>query len=278
MRIPAFATTASTAVLRASASPVNVSVDRLGERAATLVWNHPSPRATFAIHYRPQGSKTPHSLRTVAHPHVRLNNLRPGTPYEAEITSTTGTSQSVIFTTTKMSEETTVIEEAPMTELSRLEIRVGKIVGCEKHPDADSLYVEQVDVGEEQPRTIVSGLVKYLTLDEMTGKDVLVLCNLKPRAMRGVTSFGMLLCVSNEDHTQVDPLKAPNDTPIGELITFKGHKCSPIDPGNRASKAFDRIVEGLKCDENGIAKFEDSSFTTTNGPCISPKGLVGPIS
>lgn len=47
-------------------------------------------------------------------------------------------------------------------------IRVGRIVSCERHPDADSLYVEQIDVGEaEGPRTIVSGLVKYVPLEEM---------------------------------------------------------------------------------------------------------------
>lgn len=49
-----------------------------------------------------------------------------------------------------------------------MDIRVGKIISCEKHPDADSLYVEQIDVGEaEGPRTIVSGLVKYVPLEEM---------------------------------------------------------------------------------------------------------------
>lgn len=52
-------------------------------------------------------------------------------------------------------------------------------------------------------RTIVSGLVKYQTVEQLKGRDVIVLCNLKPRAMRGVTSHGMLLCASNEDHTVV---------------------------------------------------------------------------
>lgn len=49
-----------------------------------------------------------------------------------------------------------------------MDIRVGRIVSCEKHPDADALYVEHIDVGEaEGPRTIVSGLVKYVPLEEM---------------------------------------------------------------------------------------------------------------
>lgn len=281
MRMAAFATTASTSVLRASASP-NVSVDRIGERAATLIWTAASPRATFTIHYGPQGARHS-SLRTVAHSFVHLRGLRPGMEYAADIKdNTTGTTETITFTTNMSGDDlqpATQTEQAEeMTELSRLEIRVGKILSCEKHPDADSLYVEQVDVGEEEPRTIVSGLVKFLSLDEMVGRNVIVLCNLKPRAMRGVTSYGMLMCASNEDHTQVDPLSAPADTPIGELITFSGHKASPIDPGNRASKAFDRIAESLRCTDDGVAKFEDTPFITSKGPCVSPKGLVGPVS
>ena len=51
--------------------------------------------------------------------------------------------------------------------VSRLDIPVGLIKKVQKHPDADSLYVEEIDVGEESPRTIVSGLVKYIPLEEM---------------------------------------------------------------------------------------------------------------
>ena len=55
------------------------------------------------------------------------------------------------------------------TEISitRLDIRVGLITSVKKHPDADSLYVEEIDVGEGQTRTVVSGLVKYIPLEEM---------------------------------------------------------------------------------------------------------------
>ncbi|CAA3009146.1 probable methionine--tRNA ligase [Olea europaea subsp. europaea] len=54
--------------------------------------------------------------------------------------------------------------------ISRLDIRVGLITKAQKHPDADSLYVEEIDVGEAQPRTVVSGLVKYIPLEEIIGK------------------------------------------------------------------------------------------------------------
>lgn len=51
--------------------------------------------------------------------------------------------------------------------MARLDIRVGKILKAEKHPNADSLYVEEIDVGGAETRTIVSGLVKYIPLEEM---------------------------------------------------------------------------------------------------------------
>lgn len=78
----------------------------------------------------------------------------------------------------------------------RLDIRVGKIVEVSKHPDADSLYVEKIDLGEAVPRTIVSGLAKYVSIEQMKDRSVAVLCNLKPAKMRGVESQGMVLCAS----------------------------------------------------------------------------------
>lgn len=53
-------------------------------------------------------------------------------------------------------------------DIGRLDLRVGRILKAEKHPDADSLYVEQMDIGEEKPRTVISGLVKHVPLDEVS--------------------------------------------------------------------------------------------------------------
>lgn len=86
--------------------------------------------------------------------------------------------------------------EAEITP-ARLDIRVGKIVEVKKHPDADSLYVEKVDLGEPNgPRTIVSGLVDFVPLNEMENRMVVILANLKPANLRGISSHGMVLCAS----------------------------------------------------------------------------------
>jgi methionine--tRNA ligase beta chain len=98
----------------------------------------------------------------------------------------------------------TFLENDVAGDISLLEIRVGKIVEIERHPEAENLYVEKVDVGEENgPRTIVSGLVQYCKPEDLLNTNVVVLCNLKPRPLKGITSFGMLLCASNEEHSKV---------------------------------------------------------------------------
>jgi len=168
--------------------------------------------------------------------------------------------------------------ELPLTELSRLEIRKGRIVEISKHPEADTLYVEKVDCGESDgPRTIVSGLVEYCSEDDLLNRDVVVLCNLKPRTLKGITSSGMLLCASNVDDNdnKVVPLTPPHDCDLGELITFEGHKVGFIDPGNRASKAFSKVINDLFVDEEGRATYKGVPFMTSNGPCTSPlKGII----
>lgn len=161
-----------------------------------------------------------------------------------------------------------------ISELSRLEIRVGKIVEVSKHPEADSLYVEKVDVGEsEGPRTIVSGLVAYCTTEQLLNRNVVVLCNLKPRPLKGITSFGMLLCASTksgEDKSAVEPLLVPEGAKVGELITFAGHKPEPEPAGNRASKAFTKVADELVTDDNGLATFKGTTpFMTGAGPITS---------
>jgi len=89
--------------------------------------------------------------------------------------------------------ETVEVEITP----TRLDIRVGKIVEVKKHPNADSLYVEKIDLGESNgPRTIVSGLVNFVPLNEMENRMVVVLANLKPANLKGISSYGMVLCAS----------------------------------------------------------------------------------
>lgn len=179
-------------------------------------------------------------------------------------------------------EEVTVTPKSSLpplltNEIAVMEIRTGKIIDIENHPEADGLYVEKVDCGEESPRTIVSGLVEFCSAEELMNKEVIVLCNLKPRALKGITSAGMLLCASNADHTKVVPLSPPSGTTVGELISFDGYSTDCYaEPGNKASKVFSKIAEHLSVNDDMLATFKDIPFMTSQGPIVS--SLKGSIS
>jgi methionine--tRNA ligase beta chain len=78
-------------------------------------------------------------------------------------------------------------------------MRVGLIRSAKRHPDADALYVEEVDVGEDKPRTVISGLVKFIPEEQMQNRMAILLCNLKPSKMRGIMSEAMVMCASTPD-------------------------------------------------------------------------------
>jgi len=83
-------------------------------------------------------------------------------------------------------------------EFKKIEIRTAKILDVRDHPDADRLYVVDVDLGSEK-RQIVAGIKKYYTPQELIGKDVAVIVNLQPAMIRGVESNGMLLAASDSE-------------------------------------------------------------------------------
>ncbi|EFJ44995.1 hypothetical protein VOLCADRAFT_106157 [Volvox carteri f. nagariensis] len=160
--------------------------------------------------------------------------------------------------------------DAAAADPATMDIRIGKIVKCEQHPDADSLYVEQIDVGEPEPRTIVSGLVKFVPLEAMQDRKVIVLCNLKPRNMRGIKSNGMVLCASNDAHDVVEPLAPPADAPVGERVYFgEGGKNQgpPAEPNRvQKKKLWEAVQPLLKTDGEATARFRDEVMLTTAGP------------
>ena len=86
--------------------------------------------------------------------------------------------------------------EITIDDFMKVGLRVGKVVAAEKMEKTDKLLVMKVEVGAEV-RTIVSGIAKYYTPEEMVGKQVVVVANLAPHAFRGVVSEGMLLCADD---------------------------------------------------------------------------------
>ncbi|OAD57322.1 Tyrosine--tRNA ligase, cytoplasmic [Eufriesea mexicana] len=151
---------------------------------------------------------------------------------------------------------------------ARLDIRVGKIIEVSKHPDADSLYIEKIDLGETSgPRTIVSGLVNYISLEEMKNRMVVVLANLKPATLRGVQSHGMVLCASvDEPVKQVEPLRPPLNSKPGEKVIIDGYENGlPDDILNPKKKIWEKLQADLIVNGSGEASWNGNLLLTANG-------------
>lgn len=168
----------------------------------------------YKVHYGP--AEFPCSWQTTSKSQLRIDHWKPERIYRVQIYAVRrdGSKEQMIFegklegkhSTTRAMEQKDYLEEA-----SLLEIRVGKIMSCKKHPNADTLLVEEIDIGEASPRTIVSGLVKYYEPEKLVSRKVVVLCNLKAKKMRGIESKGMLLCGSTKDKSSVEPLSPPEN-------------------------------------------------------------------
>ena len=99
-------------------------------------------------------------------------------------------------------------------DFEKLDLCVGEITNVENHPNADRLYVMNVDLGEE--RQLVAGLKNYYRKDELLGKKIIVVMNLKKAKLRGVESSGMLLAASSKNKEKVSILTV--DAENGERI------------------------------------------------------------
>uniref|UniRef100_A0A667X9P2 Tyrosine--tRNA ligase n=1 Tax=Myripristis murdjan TaxID=586833 RepID=A0A667X9P2_9TELE len=159
---------------------------------------------------------------------------------------------------------------------SRLDIRVGKVISVEKHPDADSLYLEKIDVGEAEPRTVVSGLVAYVSQEDLQDRMVLLLCNLKPQKMRGIESQAMLLCASVDgEPRRVEPLDPPEGSSPGEQVFVEGYETGkPDDKLNPKKKVWEKLQVDLKVSEECVAQWKDKHLMTKLGQ-ITCKTLKG---
>ena len=98
---------------------------------------------------------------------------------------------------TNMTEAPEGITYLEFETFMEVELRIGNITSVDDHPNADRLYVVLIDDGSENGRTICAGLKEYYSPEEMVGKNVVFVANLKPRALRGITSEGMMLAADD---------------------------------------------------------------------------------
>ncbi|MEE9392283.1 MAG: methionine--tRNA ligase subunit beta [Planctomycetota bacterium] len=98
-----------------------------------------------------------------------------------------------------------------------VELKTGRVVAAEAHPNADRLLVLKVDTGDAESRQIVAGIRSDWEPDELVGRTLIVCCNLKPVKLRGVESQGMILAVKGDD--RVWPLGIEGSAPPGTRVT-----------------------------------------------------------
>jgi methionyl-tRNA synthetase len=101
-------------------------------------------------------------------------------------------------------------------EFKNLDLRVGKVIAVENHPNADKLYVLKIDIGGEI-RQSCAGLKPYLTPEQLINKTVAVVANLEPAVLRGVESQVMILAASTG--TEVVPVVPEKEVPPGSKIS-----------------------------------------------------------
>ena len=160
-----------------------------------------------------------------------------------------------------------VDEGAAVLDISALDIRVGKILKAWHHPEAEKLFCEEIDVGEDKPRQIASGLRPFYKAQDLENRIVLVLCNLKARTMLGFPSHGMVLCASNQEHTKVECVVPPPDCQIGERVMFQGVEMKEPEPENKVAKKkyFETLAPDLKTNGEGVVVWKEHVATTSKG-------------
>jgi len=107
-------------------------------------------------------------------------------------------------------------------EFSKLDLRVGRIVEAELHPDADRLLRLQVDLGALGRRQICAGIRAFYDVQALVGRQIVVVANLAPRKIRGEVSEGMLLAASHEANRALEDvviLTPGREVPEGSAVS-----------------------------------------------------------
>mmetsp|Transcript_37578 Transcript_37578/g.91182 ORF Transcript_37578/g.91182 Transcript_37578/m.91182 type:complete len:842 (-) Transcript_37578:1404-3929(-) len=164
----------------------------------------------------------------------------------------------------------------------RVAFRAATVLEAGPHPEADSLLVCKVDCGDlaedgsPEPRTVVAGLAQKIAIDDLVGKHIVAVTNLKPAKMRGIESTAMLLAASDGkegDDEKVELLIVPDDVPNGELLSWEDKEASEPDglmKSKGALKAFDRVKAALRTSSDGEATWTSGDSThrlmSSHGP------------
>ncbi|RLF29960.1 MAG: methionine--tRNA ligase [Thermoplasmata archaeon] len=164
-----------------------------------------------------------------------------------------------------------LILEDFMTEtdpFSKLDLRVAKIIDVKEHPQADKLYILNVDLGPLGKRTLVAGIKTYYTKEEIKGKNIVIVANLKAAKIRGVESKGMLLAA--EDKNGNISLLHPQNSEPGSEIYVEG---IPREPATTLElDDFKKIV--MKVNEKQEVTYNEKTLRSKKGPIVTDRRIM----
>lgn len=109
-------------------------------------------------------------------------------------------------------------EIVSFSDWEKIDLRNAEILEVEDIKGADKLYKLKIDLGTET-RTLVAGLRQHYTEDELIGKRIIVFTNLEPRKIKGIESQGMVLAVTNADHSEVKLLQTDDAIEFGNRVS-----------------------------------------------------------
>ena len=148
---------------------------------------------------------------------------------------------------------------------SKADLRVAEILDVKDHPQADKLYMMQIDLGSMGKRILVASMKQFYTKEEIKGKKIVIVANLKPARIRGIESRGMLLAA--EDNTGVVSLLDPSDAEPGSEIFIEGINREPA-----TILEFDEFKKiKMTIGENQEAIYDGKNLMSKTGKVISDK-------
>lgn len=136
------------------------------------------------------------------------------------------------------------------------------------HTSSDRLICEEIDVGESALRCVVSGLRPHYTPDNLIGKLVIVLCNIKEAKVAGTVSNGIVLTAVSLDGNKIEIVEPPSTAIIGERIFIDGLTGPPYSAARvKKLKLWESVKSELHVDNNGSFCWRNRLFKTSEGNC-----------
>ncbi|KAM6940327.1 aminoacyl tRNA synthase complex-interacting multifunctional protein 1-like isoform 2-T2 [Xenentodon cancila] len=148
-------------------------------------------------------------------------------------------------------------QEDGKVDVSRLDLRVGRVMTAVQLPDNESMYM-QIEVGDFFARTVVSKLAKHVSVDQMENRSVVLLCNLQPVMTGGFVNQALLLCAVSEDKVEI--LDPPSEAVPGDRISFQEFPGEPDKELNPKKKVWEQVLPDLCTDAQCVATYKGAPF------------------